>query len=388
MKKKFVTIFPLTTNIHLTKDVGMIPFLFHKLYGYDSYIVSYFCTKKTYKRRGLEELFPIIDSSYSYLDNEVKGLKIKFIKDFGRFFFLEISVLFYLFRRAKQIDILNLYHHSGASILLGILYKMLNKKGKLYIKGDVNTLNLSNEFSRPKGIFSNFIWNIYIKKLDVFSAETLRGVDIFKKIIPSEKVICIPNGCYYENDVNILNFAKKDNIIISVGRHGSTQKNTEILFNALEKINLDNWKLILIGSIENNFEKFISNFLNDNPTKKGQIIITGNINNKIELQNYYNHAKVFCLTSRWEGFPLIFPEALFFGNYIISTKIDAAYDITKNGEIGTLVDFGSSEQITDTIKAIIKDQSIIEKKYDDILEHSKHYTWINIIKILKNSLIT
>ena len=37
----FVTLFLPTENFHLTKDVGMIPYIMYKYYGYNSTIVSY-----------------------------------------------------------------------------------------------------------------------------------------------------------------------------------------------------------------------------------------------------------------------------------------------------------------------------------------------------------
>ena len=41
MKKRFLTLFPELENVHLMKDVGMIPYIMHKEFGYDSYIASY-----------------------------------------------------------------------------------------------------------------------------------------------------------------------------------------------------------------------------------------------------------------------------------------------------------------------------------------------------------
>ncbi len=38
--KNFVTIFPRSENVHLTKDVGAIPYTFHRHLGYDSTVVS------------------------------------------------------------------------------------------------------------------------------------------------------------------------------------------------------------------------------------------------------------------------------------------------------------------------------------------------------------
>ena len=64
MKKKFVTIFPICENVHLTKDLGNIPFFLHHNYEYDSSIACYNNSK-----------------TYPNLESEVKGLKLEFIEN-------------------------------------------------------------------------------------------------------------------------------------------------------------------------------------------------------------------------------------------------------------------------------------------------------------------
>ena len=54
-------LFPRAENSHLIRDVGMIPYTLHKLYGADAAVV-------TYK-----------NGEYPYLQDEVQGLKLDFI---------------------------------------------------------------------------------------------------------------------------------------------------------------------------------------------------------------------------------------------------------------------------------------------------------------------
>ena len=61
-KPSFATFFPECENIHLTKDVGMIPYVMHRDMRYDAILISY--------RNG----------DYPYLDSEVPGLKMRFMK--------------------------------------------------------------------------------------------------------------------------------------------------------------------------------------------------------------------------------------------------------------------------------------------------------------------
>ena len=120
MQRRFVTVFPVTENVHLIKDVGQIPYTLHKHHGYDSTIVCYQNSE-----------------SYPNLDGEVEGLRISFLTQQGRKLFQERAVLNYLKEQAKNIDVLNLYHLTKETIYYGLYYKKLNPKGVLYVKMDV-----------------------------------------------------------------------------------------------------------------------------------------------------------------------------------------------------------------------------------------------------------
>ncbi|WP_242846035.1 hypothetical protein [Clostridium novyi] len=53
---------PNTKNVNLVKEMGMIPYKLHKKFGYDAKIACY----------NLDE--------YTYLNEEVKGLKTRFYR--------------------------------------------------------------------------------------------------------------------------------------------------------------------------------------------------------------------------------------------------------------------------------------------------------------------
>lgn len=64
-------------------------------------------------------------------------------------------------------------------------------------------------------------------------------------------------------------FTEKENIMVCVGRIGCYQKNTEMLLNALRKVDLKDWKIYMLGPItssfnlneDDNFQKTIDTFL-------------------------------------------------------------------------------------------------------------------------------
>ncbi|AGX45192.1 glycosyltransferase [Clostridium saccharobutylicum] len=311
---RFVTMFPETKNIHLTKDVGMIPFIMYKKFGYDSTIVCY------------------KNGKYDYLRDEVKGLKINFIKKYTGKSIIDGAI--YLLGNAKKIDVLHLFHLGKREIVWINLYKILNKNGKVYLKFDAD-YKIKKAINPSMNTLKSKIKNITLRKCKLTSVETL---NIYKFLREEWKINVehIPNGFYDYGKKEIVQYTNKDNIILTVGRIGSYQKATEILLEGfrLASSGLNNWRLRIVGPIEESFKDYMNKFITKNPNLKEKIEFTGAIYNRKKLEEEYRKAKIFCLTSRYEGFPLVFLEAIKHGCYIISSDFDAAYDITNNEKYG------------------------------------------------------
>lgn len=382
MKQKptFVTIFTDTENFHLVKDVGQLPYFMYKTEGYDAELISY---------KNNEE--------YPFLNKEVKGLKLNFIPNKGRFLYFELGIISYLWSFSKSIAVLNLFHFKKDHLLYLLLYKTLNPKGKTYIKLDMDILFFKNYNAF---LYSNYSVKNYLLKAitqwilkltDVFSVETEEAQLYLLKIYPelTKKMVCIPNGVdnfYIDNEMNLKTWEEKENIIITVGRIGSHQKNTELLLESIKDIELNSWKVYILGPIEESFRTYIDTFFKHNPYLIDQIIFTGNISDRKELFEWYNRAKIFCLTSRSEGFPITFPEALYFGNYIISTPVSSATYITNNGQFGKVVR-AESQDLATTIKECISYGFLTKKRFKDTLHFSRtNFTWPGIVKKLSDKL--
>ncbi|HEY1061481.1 MAG TPA: glycosyltransferase [Daejeonella sp.] len=382
MKQKptFVTIFTDTQNFHLVKDVGQLPYFMYKTEGYDAQLISYRNNKE-----------------YPYLNKEVKGLKLTFIPDKGRVFYFELGILSYLWSFSKSIDVLNLFHFKKDHLLYLLLYKILNPKGKTYIKLDMDILFFKNYNAF---LYSNYSIKNYLLKgitkwmfklTDVFSVETEEAKAYLQKVYPEleEKLICIPNGVdnlYLDEEIKLRSWEEKENIIITVGRIGTLQKNTELFLEALKAVELNSWKVYILGPVEELFQTYIDSYFEINPHLTESILFTGNITDRKELFEWYNRAKIFCLTSRFEGFPITFPEALYFGNYIISTSVSSSLHITNNGEFGKVVKTDARE-FSLAIQECITEGFLTSKRFEDTLKFSRaNFTWPGIVKQLSDKL--
>lgn len=372
-RPSFVTIFTSTENFHLVKDVGQIPYFMYKIGAYDARLVSY--------RNG---------SEYPFVKKEVKGLNLQFIPDKGKLWGIELAVLGYLIRNAKDIDVLNLFHFQRAHALYLFIYKVLNPKGKAYIKLDIDIhfFRKYNSF-----FFSNFylknqllkiLANYIIRRCTYFSVETEDAKNHLVNVYPKlkNKLICIPNGVdgdYIESESAPIRFSEKENIIITAGRIGTEQKNTTLLLEAIAQIELNNWKVYILGDIEPAFQEYIDRYFNQYPNLREKVFFTGNISDRKELFEWYKRSKIFCLSSRYEGFPITFPEALYFGNYIITTPVSSAEQISDNGTYGRIVNQDPCEYAR-AIQEAISPGFLDENRYNSTLKYAHdHYDWKLII---------
>nr|WP_307897797.1 glycosyltransferase [Clostridium botulinum] len=271
---KYCVLYPNTKNVNLIKEMGMIPYKLHKNFGYDSKIVCY----------NLDE--------YTYLNEEVKGLKIDFLdRKYNNY---SLDGLRYLKKQAKNIDVLQIFHVTLYSLLYAFMYKRLNPKGKIYLKLDCSHKLIDKILSLNSIKYK--LLNKYLDKVDLISVEQKILTKKLKNILPSQsdKIVNIPNGVDYKylEEKNIYyDFSKKENIVLSVTRVGAEEKNTQMLleaFNNIKNIEELGWKLVIVGPIEEEFNKYIESYFNNNPKMRKLVEFKGSISDR---KNYLMNTK-------------------------------------------------------------------------------------------------
>ncbi|RGJ28029.1 glycosyltransferase family 4 protein [Fusobacterium varium] len=387
MNKKKISLFYTIKrfkNLELYKDPGMVPYYLSKNYELESNIIY-----------SNEKKIKVMEKFRNIKLKELKYYNFgKIIKKIDKFKILEnISFYIYLLKEAKEIDYLMFFHLGIDKFFLILLYKFLNKKGKIYLKLDIRVDSIKFYNQNFKNIFrkiqKKFLQNI-LKNIDLISCETKECFDEIKEnglcnFDISDKLIYIQNGFdedyLTENNIKVKKFEEKENIMITVGRIGTEEKNNEMLLKVINKMDLKDWKIYIIGPYTEQFKRYYDDFIKSNPAKKDKVILVGNIEDKNLLYDYYNRAKVFLLTSRWEGFAIVYPEALRFGNYIITTDVGGAKDITNNGEIGVVTEIENEEQYKKEILKVINEEINLEEKYNQSLKWSEEkFLWNNIVK--------
>ncbi len=334
-----------TANVNLIKDMGMIPYKLYERYGYHSTVV-------TYK-----------NGEYPYIENEVKGLKIDFVK--RRLKNFSIDGALYLKSNAKNIDVLHIFHVTMSSVIYAYTYKYYNPKGKIYLKLDCSH-KLVERILKLNRITYDLL-NKFLNKIDLISVEQQSIFLNLKELLPNQqhKMINLPNGIDYDylNSINIkYDYSLKENIILNVARIGAEEKNTKMLLEAFASIDeeiREDWKLILIGPIEEEFKSYIDNFFYENPELEEKVIFKGNIEQRKELYEYYLKAKIFSLTSDFESFGIAFVEAAALGDIIIATDVGIAKEIVIKDN-GRLVPPKDKEALKGALEEYIKREDFKE----------------------------
>ena len=124
----------------------------------------------------------------------------------------------------------------------------------------------------------------------------------------------------------------------------------------------------------------MADFFSAHPALEKQIIFTGNIDTRAELYSWYNRAKLFCLTSRFESFGIVLAEALYFGNYILSTGVESIQYITDNERLGEITN--TTEELATAINNIIAGKNDISTYFDAIVAHSAQFNWSHNLQVV------
>ncbi len=374
---KFVTLYLPTQNVHLIKDVGMIPYMLHRNHGYQSVIATW------------------ENGSYPYLENEVKGLELFFVKKsiFGRIY----DGMHYLKYEAASIDILNIYHLNLASWFYERVYRRFNPMGKIYLKLDMNEKGYKDVFRYdPRG----FIKRATIRGADIVSVENTSMHEGLSKRF-KDKLIFIPNGCQTGDPVSEAGESseitesesvtppKKYPVILTVGNLGTVEKATDILLKAFaESSTKHDLSLKLIGPVSPAFEPEIEKFFKEYPELEKRVTFTGPITDREELMAHYRNARFFVLPSRSESFGIVLLEAASEGCYIIaSDACCAAMDITKNGKYGTIVKTNDEESLSEAFSRLYNSPVDSDQlRAEEIRYIKRYFSWSSITNKLHSSL--
>ncbi len=276
---------------------------------------------------------------------------VRYLPFFGR-----VGLVPSLFRLARSHDVLMLFHVNMASYLCAVLYAWLNPKGKVYCKADMSMgsleylLEIDRWRERRHGLLNPRNWKDAIryrsfaslfKHADILSVESQvchgRLLEARPFDLDPIKILLLPN---FMDDVGLDAMEPveaRENVFLVVGRIGHHLKNHELILEALNDLEPDEWCLRFVGPVMEGFRAKVDDFLRVHPQWKSRLSLLGEITDRAELTHQYRRAKVFLLPSRSEGFSHALVEAAANGCFIVATDVGGVRDVTDNGRLGLII---------------------------------------------------
>lgn len=312
-----------------------------------------------------------------------ENLLVDIIMELSKYYELSLLTKYksnsYLYNKVKnKVDYYYLEDRTTQRTLWSRLFSSIKKKMKFKQfekKIDIVIDFLDGDFHKYIKKIKNkrkIIW-LHLNYLDLVSKKRIQD-----KIYDYDKIIVICNEMKKQllaKSIDIMkihkiyNFVDFDRInlllneknnykeiqgdyFLTVCRLNEEQKDVETLLKAFSKYNGDE-RLIIIGDgpDRKKLEKLSTQLKIDK-----KVVFLGEINNPYV---YMQHAKLFILSSKSEGFGLVLVEALYCGAKVISSNcLVGPKEILLDAEIGELFEVGNS------VDLLRKINIALEKKYD------------------------
>ena len=300
-----------------------------------------------------------------------------------------LTMLRYIVLKASLIDVLFMHGSSTMHMLAIRLYKLFNKKGKVIVFGDME-LPQAQEMNKTdflcprglKGVVKRILVDFMMKNSAYIVANT-EAYEEMKDLCDRKGWTgllhfypCIDDEKFNEYGMTRKTMAEKDNVMVCVGRIGCHQKNTEMLLDALEKVDIKDWKIYMLGPVtssfdlneKGNFQRTIDAFFERNPQYRDKLIFKGMVTDQSEMFEYYNNAKVLLMTSRHESWGNVYSEAAALGCYIISTEVGGARLCSNNWQYGTKVGQEDANGLAKVLRELVAGKIQIDETKSLALE--------------------
>ena len=241
-------------------------------------------------------------------------------------------------------------------------------KNQIVTIHDLAFLRYPNWFSKKFYIYYRFLIPKIVKNgKKIITVSNFSKKEIISLLgIDEKKIEIIYNGI--SSNFNYNPKIYKKNYILAVSSL-DPRKNFKNLILSFGKINLKNYKLVIVGS-EN---KVFSNTEIKNLMKKIQNVeFTGYVSDK-KLVKLYQEAKIFVYPSLYEGFGIPPLEAMASGTPVISSNVASLPEVC--GDAAYYVNPYDVNDIAKGIETVLKDKKLQKELIQKGLERIKLYNW-------------
>lgn len=195
-----------------------------------------------------------------------------------------------------------------------------------------------------------------IKNVDKFIFLSWRYIPRVKKLMPGveeSKLFAINNPNTFITR-NIKDVNKKEKIILFVGRLSNPQKNVTGFIDVWKKFSEvhSDWQALIVGDGEH--ADYIKKYAKKSGVKS--LKFEGNRKN---IDEYYRRARILCMTSTYEGWPMILTEAMAYGCVPVAYEsFEAVNDIIQHKSTGLLVKPFDKQEMLKALCQLAADEKV------------------------------
>lgn len=198
---------------------------------------------------------------------------------------------------------------------------------------------------------------------------------------PSDKKLyAISNPLSFKRQEEALD--KEDSVLI-VSRFSETQKNLKSalrIWKRIENAGYGNWQLNIVGYGPD--EQELRNYSKEIGLQR--VVFEGKSE---DVQSFYEKAKLFMMTSHWEGFGMTLIEAQQMGCVPMVYDTSTVFcDIISNGENGMIIPFEDEERYAQQMMRLMDDDALRSKLMQRGMETSSAFNveyitdyWISLL---------
>lgn len=258
------------------------------------------------------------------------------------------------------------------STILAISTLFYKSEKTLYV-GSFHNANNYLTYGRPVYLPYRWVVGKLLEKLDILVAPSFSILQDIKNTyyISQEKLKIHPNFINF-NKISKKAFEEEvseENYILNIGRL-DPQKNQKLLLRVFKRVaqKFPDLKLIIVG---------------DGPLKQELIEYTSKLKivEKVRFVGYqsnpwkyFRKAKLFVLSSVFEGSPLVIIESMYFKTPVVSFDIEPVLELTENGRYAiTAKSFDENDlydKIVFTLQQEEKLKTMLEEAYNKALKFS------------------
>lgn len=214
------------------------------------------------------------------------------------------------------------------------------------------------------------LFNVVIQGSDryVLLSESFRKELVHFGVSGVEKLVSIPNPSTYSTNQNweVLQ-ASKENRVLFVGRVDHGQKRPDKMIRVFEKLHAQfaDWQFDVVGDGDALVElkKYASERSLDRVHFHGFQ----------DPKEFYLRAKIFVMTSDYEGFGLTLVEAQSFGVVPVVNRCFSSVDDVVSEDSGIVVEFGMDSDFVERAAELMRDDMLWKKLSRGGLGHSQNF---------------